>query len=105
MGNLAGAKVEIYKLEDNGTFTLKWEENTTNGADLADIGNFNTHAMELEDESFYLYKVTGGDDWDADDDGNKDANCHYKQRYNQSSSLKGSEWSKEGWIDGILKVY
>ena len=31
LGNLAGARVEIYQIEDNGSFTLKWTETTSTG--------------------------------------------------------------------------
>ncbi len=69
LGNLANAKVEIYKVEDDGSLTLLWTETTSSGQTLEEIGKFNTHANELEDDAIYLYKVIGGQDWDADDDG------------------------------------
>jgi len=69
LGNLADATVEIYKVEDDGSLTLLWTETTSSGQTLEEIGKFNTHANELEDDTLYLYKVIGGQDWDADDDG------------------------------------
>jgi len=72
-GALAGATVTIYKVEDNGSLSELWSETTSSGATLAEIGQFNTHAYDLDDDSFYLYKVVGGEDWDVDDDGSLDA--------------------------------
>ena len=75
LGNLANANVSIYKVEDDGTLTLKWREITSSGNTLDEIGKFNIHANEMEDDSFYLIKVKGGCDWDKEDDGEIDENC------------------------------
>jgi len=75
LGNLANANVTIYKVEDNGTLTIKWNEITSSGDILDEIGKFNIHANEMEDDSFYLIKVKGGCDWDVEDDGEKDISC------------------------------
>jgi len=75
LGNLANANVKIYKIEDNGTKSLLWTETTSTGDSLESIGKFNIHDAEIDDNSFYLYEVTGGEDWDADDDGVKDENA------------------------------
>ena len=75
LGNLADANVTIYKVEDNGSLTLKWNETTSSGSTLDDIGKFDIHADEMEDDSFYLIKVKGGCDWDKDDNGIMDSNC------------------------------
>ncbi|WP_457626683.1 LVIVD repeat-containing protein [Persephonella sp.] len=72
LGNLAGATVEIYKVENNGSLVLQWVEYTSSGDSLEEIGRFNPHLDDIEAEVFYLYKVYGGEDWDADDDGIKD---------------------------------
>ncbi|NPA13495.1 MAG: hypothetical protein GXO45_05875, partial [Aquificae bacterium] len=64
LGNLANATVEIYKIESDGSLSLLWKETTTSGERLEDIGKFNLHLNELEENSFYLYKVFGGYDWD-----------------------------------------
>lgn len=69
VGRWADANVEIYKLESNGTKTLKYEETTSSGNTYAEIGNFNSHRLELEADSFYLYKVSGGEEHDVDVDG------------------------------------
>ncbi|GAB6073482.1 LVIVD repeat-containing protein [Nautilia lithotrophica] len=74
LGNLANAKVEIYEVENNGSLKLKWIEITSNGNSLNDIGKFNLHSNELKQDVFYVYKVSGGHDWDADDDGVMDNN-------------------------------
>jgi len=73
LGNLAGAMVKIYKIEDNGTRTLLWQERTSDGYELNEIGKFNSHIEDLDDDTLYLYTVKGGEDWDSDDDGIKDA--------------------------------
>ena len=75
LGNLAEANVTIYKVEDNGTLTALYSEVTSGGDSLESIGKFNTHSNELDDDTFYLYKVVGGRDWDSDDDGNMDENA------------------------------
>ena len=75
LGNLADANVTIYKIENNGIVTLKWNETTSSGDTLNEIGKFNIHANEMEDNSFYLIKVKGGCDWDVEDDGIIDTNC------------------------------
>ncbi|WP_457638836.1 LVIVD repeat-containing protein [Persephonella sp.] len=69
LGNLAEASVEIYELTDNGSPVLKWTETTSSGETLDEIGKFNTHAGEMEDEKYYIIKITGGQDWDTDDNG------------------------------------
>jgi len=74
LGNLANASVKIYQVEDNGSLVLKWSETTSDGDTLDEIGKFNLHDDELEADKFYVYKVIGGDDWDSNDDGIKDAN-------------------------------
>jgi hypothetical protein len=73
LGALADAKVDIYKFNSNGTLEYLWSEQTTNASNLEDIGKFNTHAYELEDSALYLYKVSGGKDYDSNNDGIKDA--------------------------------
>ncbi|GEM_PF-2153292 len=75
LGPLADALVRIYEVGDNGTLLLKWEERTTSGKELQDIGLFNSHSGELNPNKFYLYEVTGGCDWDVNDDGSKDDSC------------------------------
>lgn len=72
LGYLGNAKVEIYEVADDGSFILRWVEYTSNGITLDQIGKFNLHAKALEPSKFYLYKVIGGEDWDANDDGKKD---------------------------------
>jgi len=74
LGNLANAQVSIYKVDTNGTQTLLWKETTSSGSTLDAIGRFPTHSNELQPNTFYLYEVTGGEDWDSDDDGVMDQN-------------------------------
>jgi len=75
LGNLANATVKIYVVEDNGSLTLKWSEQTSSGDTLDEIGKFDLHTQDLDPDRFYLYKVNGGEDWDADDDGIRDENA------------------------------
>ena len=75
LGYLASAKVNIYKMETNGSRTLLWSETTSNGTSLDEIGRFDTHSSELQKGNWYLYEVKGGEDWDADDDGVMDTNA------------------------------
>ncbi|MCK5725521.1 MAG: hypothetical protein KAH22_01705, partial [Thiotrichaceae bacterium] len=73
LGRLGGATVKIYEL--NGAVkTLKWEETTSNHpTDLAKIGIFNSHSRLMNINKAYTIEVTGGTDYDADDNGIIDA--------------------------------
>ena len=75
LGNLAGATVEIFKLNPDGTTNLIATEKTSDGNTLDEIGLFNSHYSELEDNSLYIYQIKGGCDWDIEDDGIKDEQC------------------------------
>ncbi len=68
LGNLANADVEI----SDGTEKSLWQEKTSDGPLLSDIGKFNNHQDALQDGALYLYEVRGGEDWDSNDDGIKD---------------------------------
>jgi len=74
LGNLADANVTIYRVEDNGTLTSLYTETTSSGTTLDKIGKFDMHVDALDNNTFYVYKVTGGKDWDANDDGKLDIN-------------------------------
>jgi hypothetical protein len=65
--------VEIFKVTDyiNARFEKLYTETTSDG-DMNSAGRFNTHSADLEDESFYIYQVSGGVDIDADDNGTED---------------------------------
>ena len=67
-GALAGATMNIFKLESNGDKTLLFSE-TTSGGDLSTAGLFDAHVAFLQDDSWYLYELSGGEDVDADRDG------------------------------------
>ena len=79
LGRLANAVVKIYELGEGDTVcTLsnpKWDNIGTSGedSDLDKIGLFDNHKDDLDPAKYYLYRVTGGVDWDVDDDGVKDA--------------------------------
>ncbi len=72
LGNLANATVEIFHVKNDGSLELKWTEITSDGDTLNDIGNFNTHADEMDNNELYIYQATGGTNWDVDDNGIKD---------------------------------
>lgn len=75
LGNLSNATVRIFKVKPNGSLELLYKERTSGGESLDEIGLFNTHANELNSNEIYVFKVSGGCDWDADDNGEKDTNC------------------------------
>ena len=70
-GYLADATVHIYRL-DNGIKKLLFAEKTSSGETLQSIGNFKTHLADLHPNSYYQFEISGGENWDADDDGIKD---------------------------------
>ncbi|NPA53440.1 MAG: hypothetical protein GXO21_02090 [Aquificae bacterium] len=72
LGNLAGADVEIFKVLDDGSLVLHHTEKTTDGYLLEDIGNFLIKIDNISDNDLFLIKVSGGLDWDSNDDGIKD---------------------------------
>jgi hypothetical protein len=72
LGRLSNADVTIYKIENNGILTKLWNEKTTSSNKLELIGLFDTHSDDLDDNAFYLYKVSGGYDCDYNDDGELD---------------------------------
>jgi len=79
----ADADVKIYKIEQNGTKVLKWQESSSKNKDLNATGVFYAHGCELEQNTDYLYEVTGGKNWDTDNNGFKDENAtqnHTKTR-------------------------
>ncbi len=71
-GYLAGATVHIYRL-DNGVKKLLFTEKTSSGETLQNIGNFKAHPGDLHPNSYYQFEISGGQNWDADDDGVKDS--------------------------------
>jgi hypothetical protein len=73
LGPLSDAEVKIFKVENNASTTLLYTETTSAGSSFDDIGYFDSHKNEFEDDSFYLYAVSGGEDWDIEDDGVIDA--------------------------------
>jgi hypothetical protein len=73
LGVMANATVKLYLLED-GEQRLLATEITSKGDNIETIGNFNLHLELLEDNKFYLYEVSGGEDSDVDDDGEIDDN-------------------------------
>ena len=95
LGSLANATVEIYEVNNNGSLSLKWSENTSSGDTLNKIGRFDLHEAELDANKFYLYKVIGGMDWDANSDGIKDNNPT-ENKGTIKALAKGSEIQEAG---------
>ena len=69
LGVLANATVKIYVVQADGSKILLYTEITSDGTSFDDVGNFQDHFSELEDDKFYVYEVSGGEDRDANDDG------------------------------------
>lgn len=72
LGPLVGATAEIFLINDDGSLSLLFTETTTDG-DIISAGQFDFHYSELEENKWYLAKVTGGEDIDANDDGVMDS--------------------------------
>ncbi len=72
LGPLGGATVKVYHLLDNGTKVLIHTTTTSTGATLDKIGYFNSYQNELNPNDWYVYEVSGGSDYDVNDDGNID---------------------------------
>ena len=69
IGLWGDAGVKIYKLEDNGTKSLVFTEVTSSYGTYEEIGRFDSHRLELEKDKFYLYEVSGGEEYDENKDG------------------------------------
>jgi len=69
VGLWADANVNIYKLEDNGSQILLFTERTSLLGSYEDTARFNSHRLELDKDSFYLYELSGGSEYDMDKDG------------------------------------
>jgi hypothetical protein len=68
LGVLSKAIVKLYELNGEERKLLATEL-TSSGENIESIGNFNLYLEKLEDENFYLYEVSGGKDYDVDDNG------------------------------------
>ena len=68
LGVLSKATVKLYELTGEEKKLLATEL-TTHGETIESIGNFNLHLEKLIDDKLYLYEVSGGEDYDVDDDG------------------------------------
>ncbi len=58
------AEIKIFKIENNGTLNLLFTEQTNS------LGSFDTHIKDLNDENFYIYQASGGNDKKGDNRGN-----------------------------------
>ncbi|HGZ70622.1 MAG TPA: DUF5011 domain-containing protein, partial [Nitratifractor sp.] len=72
LGLLGGSTVKIYKLENNGTKTLLWQEQSSSNHDLSKVAQFDTHAPELQNDLLYLIEISEGSDFDSNNNGIKD---------------------------------
>jgi len=71
LGVMANGTVKLYEM-DGDTRKLIATEITSKGETIASIGNFDLHTELLADNKLYLYEVSGGEDWDVDDNGDID---------------------------------
>jgi len=95
LGNLAEAEVEIYEIGENGSIVLKWTDITSSGETLDEIGKFDLHVNDLNEDRYYIFKVKGGKDWDSDDNGIKDP--YYFPNYGVIRAIvKGSDVKTAG---------
>ncbi len=69
-GMLSNATVNIYEL--GGAKKLLFSEKTSTGKMMDDIGNFNDYSNSFDSKKFYLYEVSGGENWDIDKDAKLD---------------------------------
>ena len=65
-GTLSNATVNIYELGKSKK--LLFSEKTSTGKIVDNIGNFNAHTDSFDSKKFYLYEVSGGENWDIDKD-------------------------------------
>ncbi len=75
LGNLAGATVDIFRVDDNGKIRKILQQKTTSRDTLKESGKFYTLAEICEDNKLYIIQVQGGCDWDANNDGLRDEEC------------------------------
>ena len=53
--------------------TLVYSDTTSVGNDIDTIGLFDSHKLDLNESAFYIYEVSGGEDYDTNNDGIVDA--------------------------------
>ena len=71
LGNLSGALVRFFEIDNDGNKKLVDVDVTTDGNSLDEIGKFKIPEDKIKDDALYLIEVSGGIDWDNDDDGIK----------------------------------
>ncbi len=74
LGALGGATVRIYRFESDSNKTLIWQEKSSENFKLEKIGLFDTHADKLNSNALYLIELSGGEDFDKNNNGIKDSN-------------------------------
>lgn len=74
LGALGDATVRIYKFESDGNKTLIWQEKSSENFKLENTGLFDTHADKLDNNTLYLIEISGGKDFDKNNNGIKDSN-------------------------------
>ena len=68
LGVISNGTVKLYELSGANKKLLATEK-TTVGNRIDEIGNFNLNIEKLNDDKYYLYEVSGGKDYDIEDDG------------------------------------
>ncbi len=94
-GTLSDATIKIYEL-GLGEKKLLFSENTTGGNDVNEIGNFDAHTQSFDSKIFYLYELSGGDNWDIDCDGIIDLEST-KNKFIYRSIYKGKKIHVAWW--------
>ena len=69
-GLLSNATIKIYELGEEKK--LIFNETTSTGTTLEEIGNFDTSSISFDGAKFYQYEISGGENWDIDKDGKMD---------------------------------
>ncbi len=74
LGLLADANVSLYKIVNDGNKTLIWREKSTQDISFQKSGKFDTHAEKLEEGALYSLEISGGIDYDDNNNGILDSN-------------------------------
>ncbi len=106
LGRIAGATVKIYEYH-NGVKTLKWTETTSGDANspLNKMGIFDSHSVDMDINRIYIFEISGGKDWDVNDDGIKDAPADAKNNTGVLRLVTKGEWCYTCKGDAIKVTY
>jgi len=74
LGVLADATVKFYQFQNDGNRTLLFQEKSSKDFTLEGSGKFDTYADKLETDKLYLIEISGGVDYDSNNNGIKESN-------------------------------